>query len=78
VYPTTNLLNGVTPVYVKYEGNREINIEIFIAASRPYLIIHGTLWIGGSNGKNVFYPSTILLHSLARVSIKNEVNGEIN
>jgi hypothetical protein len=60
VYPTKELLNGFARVSIKNEGNREINYGNCIAASRPDRITPGTLWIGGSNDKNVVYPTTII------------------
>jgi hypothetical protein len=78
VYPTTNLLTGVARVSIKNEGNREINYGNCISASRPDRITPGTHWIGRSNNKIGVYPTTKLLPVVARVSIKNEGNREIN
>jgi hypothetical protein len=70
VYPTTQLLNDVALVSIKYEGIREITFGNCIAASRPDGITPGTLWIGHSNYKNGLYPTTHILNGVARVSIK--------
>jgi hypothetical protein len=78
VNPTTQLLNGVARVSLKYEGTREINYGICNAASRPDRITPGTHWRKGSNDKNGVYPATQLLNGVARVSIKNERTPDIN
>jgi hypothetical protein len=78
VYPTTKFLPVFSRVSIIYEGNREINYGNCISASRPNRITPGTLWIGRSNDKNGVYPTTQLLHGVARVSIKNDVTREIN
>jgi multisubunit Na+/H+ antiporter MnhE subunit len=78
VYPTAQLLRGVARVSIKNEIIRENNYGNCIAASRPDRITPGTLWIGGSNDKNIVYPTAKILPDVARVSIKNEGNLEIN
>jgi hypothetical protein len=65
-------------VSIKNKGTREINYGNFIAASRPDRITPGTHWRGGSNDKNVAYPTTQLLNAFAQISIKNEGTREIN
>jgi hypothetical protein len=78
VYPSTQLLNGVAFVSIKYEGTLDINYGNCIAASRPDRITSGTHWILGSNDKNGVYPSKQLIKGVALVSIKNEGTRKIN
>jgi hypothetical protein len=46
-----------------------INYGNCISASSPDRITPGTLWIGRKNDKHVVYPSTKLIHGVARVYI---------
>jgi hypothetical protein len=46
------------------------NYGNFISASRPDCIPTATVWIGRSNDKNGVYPTTELLHGVARIFIK--------
>jgi hypothetical protein len=78
VYPTTVLLNCVARESIKNEGTREINYGNCFAASRPDRITPGNHLIGRSNDKYGVYPTTQLLNSVARVSIKNKGTREIN
>jgi hypothetical protein len=70
VYPTAQLLPGVSRVSIKNEGIREIINGNCISASRPDRITHGNQWIGASNDNNVVYPTAQLLLGLVRGSIK--------
>jgi hypothetical protein len=49
-----------------------------IAASRPVRTTPGIHWIGLSNVRNGVYPTTNLLHGVARVSIQIEGTRETN
>jgi hypothetical protein len=69
VYPTSQLLNGVAQISINNEGNREIIYGNSIAASRPDRTTTGAHSIGRLNDKNGVYPTTQLLHGVARVSI---------
>jgi hypothetical protein len=55
-----------------------INYGVCISASRPDRIKTGTLWIGLSNDKNGVYPTTQLLHGVARVYINMKELDIIN
>jgi hypothetical protein len=78
VYHTTQFLPTVVRVSINNEGTREINYGNHIPDSSPDRNTPGTHWIGGLNDKNGVYPTTELLNGVARVSIKNEGNREIN
>jgi hypothetical protein len=58
--------------FKKNERFQEINYGNCISASRPDRIIPSNLLIGPSNEENGVYPTTQLLHGIARVSLKNE------
>jgi hypothetical protein len=70
VYPTTQLLHGVSRISINHEGTRENNYGNCFTASRHDRINPDTHWIGGSNDKIGVYPTTQLLSGVARVSIK--------
>jgi hypothetical protein len=76
VYPNKQLLPVFARVSIKYEGTLENIYGNRSFTPRPHNT--GTQWIGASHHKNEVYHTTQLLPGVARDSIKNEGNREIN